>query len=148
MAVKQFAQFWKRLLAYVIDMLVISFIVIAPFIEEKTSNFNWESLFSVSTQAVTTEIILTTIALALLSLVYWVFMEYTIGQTVGKVILGLEVQSEKGKKKRLSQIILRNITKISTALIAVDTLYLLITKKHQRFTEKLSKTVVIEGVTR
>lgn len=77
---------------------------------------------------------------------YSAFFEYSMGGTIGKLILGLKVVSTKGKLD-LSDAVVRNITKIYPLLLLIEfviTLVVETTDAHQRYLDKLSKTTVIE----
>lgn len=101
-------------------------------------------LFSSISTMFSKEIILASTIIAILTLFYWSFLEYKFGQTVGKVLMRIQVSSVNRKKLTLSQIITRNVTKLSTFLLILDTIYLLIKKKDQRFSETFAKTTVVE----
>ena len=138
--------FWKRLVAYIIDVFIISIIIVTPFMNkfesiEPSSIFE---LFSSISTMFSKEIILASTIIAILTLFYWSFLEYKFGQTVGKVLMRIQVSSVNRKKLTLSQIITRNVTKLSTFLLILDTIYLLIKKKDQRFSETFAKTTVVE----
>ena len=79
---------------------------------------------------------------SILTILYWTILEYKIQQTIGKALMNLYVQS-RTKKLSFTQILLRNITKISAPLLILDTIYMFKTKT-LRFTEILSNTYVIE----
>lgn len=140
------APLWKRVIAYVIDAFIISFIIVTPFmnkievIEPETLS---EAFASFSTMF-SKEVILISLIVSLLTLFYWCFLEYKFGQTVGKVLMRTQVASIKRKKLTLSQIIIRNVTKLSTFLLVLDTIYLIIKRNDQRFTDVLAKTTVME----
>jgi|SRR3989344_5109869 len=126
----KYVPFSRRIFAYIIDSIVISFVVIYPLV-----NLNPPESFTV-------EAMLIGFLVAVLTLVYWSVLEFMIHQTIGKMFLGLYVRSTSGKLK-LSQTIIRNLTKISTLTLALDCLPLL-KKKHQRYFERLSATEVVE----
>ena len=133
---------WKRIIAYLIDLLVISFVIMTPLMRfsEQPNSFS-EIFTSITSQ----ETIMVSIIVSLLSLFYWSFLEYKFGQSVGKIIMKLSVRSSLRKKLTFTQTTIRNITKLSTILIILDTLYMLYKKGNQRYFEIISKTKVIEG---
>ena len=140
------AQFWKRLLAYIIDVFIISVIIVTPFMS-KFESIEPETLAEVFASLSTMfskEIILASIIISILTLFYWCFLEYKFGQTVGKVIMRTQVSSTNRKKLTLTQIITRNVSKLSTILLVLDTIYLLVKRNDQRFTETIAKTTVVE----
>jgi uncharacterized RDD family membrane protein YckC len=77
---------------------------------------------------------------------YSAFFEYSMGGTIGKMILGLRVVSTKGKLE-VSDALVRNITKIYPLLLLIEfiaTLFVETTDAHQRYLDKISKTTVVE----
>lgn len=77
---------------------------------------------------------------------YSALLEYAIGTTLGKAIMGLKVVSTQGKLE-LPNTMLRNVTKIYSLLLLVEfivTLVIETTDAHQRFADRLAKTTVIE----
>jgi len=77
---------------------------------------------------------------------YSTILEYAGGATIGKAIMGLKVVSTQGKLE-LPSAMLRNITKIYALLLLIEfivTLFVETTDVHQRYTDKLAKTTVIE----
>lgn len=106
---------------------------------EKPSSFS-----EIFTSVTSTETILISIIVSLLSLFYWAYLEYQFGQSVGKIIMKLSVKSTLRKKLTFTQTVIRSITKLSTILIILDTLYMLYKKGNQRYFEIISKTKVTE----
>jgi len=77
---------------------------------------------------------------------YSAFLEYTMGATIGKMIMGLKVVPTEGKLE-LYNTMMRNLVKVFGLFLAVDfvlTLLLETTDPRQRFTDKVAKTTVIE----
>lgn len=138
---------WKRILAYLIDSILLTFLVLTPLIKpfsfsiESGSNF-FQSFASYST-SFSTEDLWLAFMIAFFYLAYFCLLEFWFGQTVGKVIVGIKVESTKKKPLNLLQTIIRNISKLSTLLLILDTIYLLIKKDNQRYLEVLSNTHVI-----
>ncbi|MBL7051804.1 MAG: RDD family protein [Nanoarchaeota archaeon] len=132
---------WKRIIAYLIDLLVISFLIMTPLMRftERPATFSEIFTSITSTQTITVSILV-----SLLSLFYWAYLEYKFGQSVGKIIMKLSVKSTLRKKLSFTQTVIRSITKLSTILIILDTLYMLYKKGNQRYFEIISKTKVIE----
>ena len=140
------ARLWKRVLAYVIDNILIALIVISPFLksiqgESRTSVFD---ILTNMQQSTSTQLFIISLCIGLLTLFYWTFLESMYGQSVGKIIMGIRTQTVDRKPISVMQAITRNITKLSTVLLIMDTLYMLIRKQHQRLFEMLSNTIVIE----
>ena len=138
------ARFWKRGIAYIIDSLIISFIILSPFagfLESEPGSF-----FSLMQMTFTWEYLSLSLVIAILTLAYWSFLEYKFNQSIGKIFLRLKVNSNK-RKLTFNQVFLRNVTKLSTILVLLDCLYILKNKKkNQRYFEKMSNTYVTEEV--
>ncbi len=137
-----FASNWKRFASFLVDSLVLSTIITKPL----------SSLVEVSipknfTDLINTDfgnLIFVTSLISLINFIYWVSLEYKIQQTIGGLIFGIYVKSEKNKLS-LPKTILRNITKISTILLIIDVISVFISKKKQRFTEKLTGTITLQN---
>lgn len=139
------ASLLKRILAYLIDILLINIFVVLPFssiIKSYESTTSFSRFFS----SLNTQIFLVYLTIAILSLLYFIILEYILRQTLGKIILKIKVAS-KQKHISLKQIILRNIPKPFILLLIADTAYMLIKKTNERYTEQKSKTFVVEEVT-
>ena len=138
---------WKRVVAYILDSFLISFIILTPFssgFESNVEELSLTSLWSSISSSLTTNYLLLTLAITLLILLYWSFLEYHFGQTVGKILLRIQVVSSNKKPLTYWQAIVRNVTKLSSILIIFDTLYMLIKKTNQRYFEVISSTTVVE----
>ena len=137
-----FASNWKRFASFLVDSLILSTIITKPL----------SSLVEINTPKNFTDIlnfdfgnlILVTSIISLINFIYWVSLEYKIQQTIGGLIFGIYVKSEKNRLS-LPKTILRNITKISTILLIIDVISVFISKKKQRFTEKLTGTITLQN---
>ena len=129
---------WKRVLAFIIDSMIINIIIVFPFsgffknVELETINQSGAQVFLVG------------LLICLLTLLYWTVLEYTLHQSVGKALLNIYVRS-KNKELKLWQCLVRNLTKVSLLLIFIDSLNVIFKEGYQRYFEKISKTEVIDG---
>jgi uncharacterized RDD family membrane protein YckC len=138
---------WKRVFAYIIDILIIS-LVLAPLssfstVADLTDTSSWSDTAMFS--AVATygpQFIIFSIIVAVLTLLYWALLEYYTKQSIGKMLFKIQVKS-KGKQLRLNQCLIRNVSKISSLLLLIDVIYMLVKKKNQRFFDKLANTEVV-----
>ena len=140
---KKGAAFWRRVIAYIIDVMVVSFVVVGPFSNKLVTSVEGESvmeLFANVQSTFTTEAFIIGIVVSLLTLLYWTFLEWKFNQSVGKMLLRIQVFP---KKISFNQAMLRNVTKLSTFILVLDVVYMFVTKGNQRFFEKLSNTMVI-----
>jgi uncharacterized RDD family membrane protein YckC len=144
------AKLWKRVVAYIADSLIISFIILSPFssvMENSIDKSSFISILSSLQSTFTKEFFLISFTLGILTLIYWTFMEWKFNQSVGKILLGLVVTSTSRKQLTFTQALTRNVTKLSTIILVLDCINIFKNKKkNQRFFEKLSKTQVMEGV--
>ena len=129
----------KRIIAYLLDILIINVIIILPFnsvlkpyTEIKDGLFSFKQDFTLT---------ITIFIIMLLTLLYFAILEYKVRQTIGKMVVGLYVSSN---KPTFNRILIRNIAKPFFILLIVDTIYLLIKRTNKRFTEVLSQTEVRE----
>ena len=86
--------------------------------------------------------------IVIFSFMYFVLLEYSIGQTVGKILMSLKVVGENDSVD-FFQAMLRSLFLIPifplTALWIIDPVFLFFfSKKRQRLSEYLSKTYVID----
>ena len=122
----------KRVLSYIVDIILIS-LILAPLLKVTLTT----DIFDVRSALVG-------LASLIVTLLYFVLMEYYLNQTIGKMLLGISVKNNLKGDLLLGQVILRNLTKIATLLIILDTLYLYIKRSDQRYFEVISKTRVVE----
>lgn len=137
-----FASNWKRFASFLVDSLVLSTIITKPLssLVEVSIPKNFTDLINADFG----NLVFVTSLISLINFIYWVSLEYKIQQTIGGLIFGIYVKSEKNKLS-LPKTILRNITKISTILLIIDVISVFISKKKQRFTEKLTGTITLQN---
>jgi|SRR3989344_59200 len=131
---------WKRVVAYLIDNLIISMFILYPF------NNYFTNLGSNIIDILKNELQITAgaaFSAVLLTWLYFILLEITTRQTIGKMAMNIYVASLR-KDLNITQIILRNITKPFTLILAIDTLYMIFKKTNQRLFEVFSGTIVIE----
>jgi len=130
---------WKRVFAFLIDLVFVDLIITRPlssFIGEEFNEFSDLLIFSF-------ELILIYLLIGVFAVLYWAILEYKIGQTLGALIFKLRARSL-NKGMSFSQAILRNATKISVVLLFIDSINILFSEKKQRYFEVLSKTITVE----
>jgi uncharacterized RDD family membrane protein YckC len=130
---KRGVNIWRRISAFLIDQGIIFLIIVFPF-----NNFFENNSFL---ENIDTSLFLAYFIIIILSLLYWIVLEFLFKQTAGKAILGIFVNSNE-KETTLWQIIVRNIPKVSLLLIFFDSIPILFRKEQQRYFEKLSRTEV------
>jgi len=137
--------FWKRFIAYLIDMIIINVIVVSSFrgllknIVKDKSSFVILDMFNYQNK----ELLLVSGIIALFTLIYWSVLEFKINQTIGKIIMNIKVVSD-NKKSKYWQYLVRNLSKPFILILILDVLYMLISRD-KRFFEKISNTKVIKN---
>ncbi len=143
---------WKRIVAFFIDMLIITLFILFPFrrlfedIIPKTYSFTEAYRFLISAENASYTVIVY-LAASILMFLYFYILERRMGQSIGKKIMGIYVTSDANKVKGW-QYLVRNLFLISIfpfdLLIIVDPLFMLFHKNSQRLSEILSNTKVVE----
>lgn len=84
------------------------------------------------------------IFLIVISPLYTVLLEYRLGMTIGKWLMGLQVVRESGARISLGQSFVRQLSLVFQVFV-FDCLFALFTEKRQRACELLSKTRVVRA---
>ena len=129
---------WKRVLAFLIDSMIIDLIIIFPF----KGFFKNIELASIEQSGM--QIFLVGLLICVLTLIYWTTLEYSLHQSIGKALFNIYVRS-KNKELKLWQCLVRNLTKISLLLLLIDSLSIIFKRDYQRYFEKISVTEVVDG---
>lgn len=142
---KKLATVWQRVVAWIIDIIIIGIIsailgVLAFgsfFLSGMTAN-PFMAMFGVTTLVV----------MFLVIFGYTIYFEGTQkGQTPGKRAIGIRVVDEKsGKNITLEQAVIRNILRIIDNQIIglVAFILIVVTEKRQRIGDMLAKTIVVQ----
>jgi uncharacterized RDD family membrane protein YckC len=83
----------------------------------------------------------------ILQLLYFIFLDVAWGGTIGKRILGLQVQMVNGGKVTIDKSFVRNISKIFVLFVLLDWLVALITPgsdNRQKYTDRMAGTTVVQ----
>lgn len=144
---------WKRLLAFLADLLIINLILFFPFkriIQKSIPEFTSYSeayRFLSSNQTYTATLTIVSLIMSLFAILYFALLEYKIQQTPGKILFNISIVSEI-KKLNFWQCTVRSLFLIPVfpffLLWIIDPLFLFFTKTNQRLSEILSKTKTIE----
>lgn len=137
-----YAGFVSRLIAYVIDLVVISIIAVGTtwFVNTVQDTLRLRSLFEDDV----TGFVLSGLAFFLLAGIYFVFFWTLIGQTPGKMIMGVRVVTLDGGPLSLGRSIRRAIGYLISALVLyVGFIWILIDNRRQGWHDKLAGTCVI-----
>ncbi len=161
----------KRLLAFAIDLLVLDFIVLEPFrgfLSGILPQGSVSSLYSfiISNDYAFNMLYTSSLFMGFIILLYFVIMEWKIGQTVGKMLFGIYVVSldDLNHKKVASSPAIRKPARLMQMkfwqaiaenmlfipifpfflLIFVDPIYLFFNRGNQRLSEQIGKVIVVE----
>ena len=140
------AALWKRVCAYLIDALVVSIIIGLPlnrFYPRTIPNPEtmvdvWASL----RETMSFQTMLISLIATVLTILYWAVLEYKISQTLGKALMKIRVRSLVGSLS-FKQCFIRNLSKTSTLLLLIDSLFMLRSHRH-RYLDMVAKTEVVE----
>ncbi len=145
---------WKRLLAFLADLLIINLVLFFPFkrILQKAipefGDYSEAYNYLAANQGYTATLTVVSFVMALLALTYFASMEYKIRQTPGKILFNIRVMSDV-KEGAIWQFVVRNMFIIPifpfVLLWIIDPLFLFFTKTNQRLSEILSKTKTVQN---
>lgn len=147
------ASIWKRIGAFLIDMVIVYVIVLfalgdkilPPLDEAATFAETYKAMAGSSGIADGVSFIFST-----LMLVYYVLLERKFGQSIGKMVVNIYIVPSLPDRKEVSglQQLGRSMFLIPffpfMLLLFIDPIAMLFTKDNQRVSEMLSKTKVIE----
>jgi uncharacterized RDD family membrane protein YckC len=142
-----YAGFWRRVLAFLIDLFVILlFAGLAAVLTVVLSNVVpqhpgglWENVLG---GAIVLLVLISANACIAMILLYFPLLEGRFGQTLGKRLLGLRVRSEDGLPASYVQTFLRRLS-FYFEIFPLEALFLPFHPKHQRWFDILAKTVVV-----
>jgi len=144
-----FNHWLMRFLALIIDSIplsiiaiVITLFAIAPFFSH-TYGLYWYSVTYVEWYVWW---LLFPLIYGVFALLYFIIMEVMMGATLGKKILGLQVQMTNGSKVTFDKSFIRNISKLFSVFLILDWLIGVFTPghdPHQKYTDRIAGTTVV-----
>jgi uncharacterized RDD family membrane protein YckC len=146
------ASLFKRFFAFVFDLLMIDLIILSPFRGILSgilpgNAFSNAYSFVVENSRYATLLSMILLVVSVLAMVYFVALEKLLGQTPGKMIFNLHVVSETGS---VWAYVLRSLFVVPIVpfilLWLVDPVYIFFNEDHQRLTERLGRTKVVEKI--
>jgi len=132
------AKWSERFWAWLIDFCIISIIstiVISSVFGIIDYDLSEKLIWAEMTQFIPTSIIF---------FVYWIILEYTKGQTIGKKILNLKVTNIYGKAPDLKGVIISSFGKAFLLPIDIGLGWIFTNEKRQRIFSKIGDTLVIK----
>ncbi|MDD2678514.1 MAG: RDD family protein [Candidatus Nanoarchaeia archaeon] len=148
--IKVIADINSRALAYLIDVLFFFFMILMPFSSVyyefaglKIENLTLEE--SMENPQIFSLLMIGYSSCLLIFFFYFACFEYLLNGSLGKKMLGLSVAS-KGKKRGLSQFIVRNLSKtIFFNFLAFDCFLMLFDAQKRRVSDFISNTLVVRN---
>jgi uncharacterized RDD family membrane protein YckC len=137
-----FTHWIYRLIAYIIDSIIIGipaaiiyFFVIVALILTNPFFFAFGGW------------LILPLLLGILQLVYFMILDTSWGGTIGKRVMGLQVQTVNGGKVPFDKAFIRNISKIYGLFLFLDWLIAVVTAgndKRQKYTDRIAGTTVVQ----
>ncbi|MFQ5475137.1 MAG: RDD family protein [Candidatus Nanoarchaeia archaeon] len=147
------AQLWKRILAFLIDILLVDMFIITPFRSTIMTlvGFKMETFSMIFSAPANPEAIAIVFGFAsVFVLFYFVLTDYLLGQGVGKMILNIYVVSIEGDvQPGFWRCVLRSLFVIPLQpfqlLWILDPIFMIFNKNNQRLTEFIGKTATLQA---
>ncbi|MFH0978719.1 MAG: RDD family protein [Candidatus Woesearchaeota archaeon] len=140
----------KRFLAFVVDLLVINTFFVYPFrnlINSAVPLTGFLETYNYISARPSVVLYSSLVIISILAFLYFFLLERMVGQTLGKLVFNLQIVAP---NQSLWRYCLRSLFIIPlfpfVLLWLADPVFLLFAKKHQRLTEYLSQTKVMENV--
>jgi uncharacterized RDD family membrane protein YckC len=147
------ASLLKRFAAYIIDFLIINFVIIYPFrnviskIMPKDMGFAGLQEYLLTNQEARSAMVTISAVIGVFTLFYFTYFEYKSQQTPGKMLMKNYIVPVAGRltfwNYLLSNLVFIPVFPFFFFLIA-DFIYMIFSKTNQRFTEKLANISVME----
>ena len=144
---------WKRVMAFLIDMLAVNFFVLIPFkpffSELFPSDYSFSQMYAYlnSNPHFISRITIVSVFMSFMVILYFISFEAKFRQSIGKKLMNLHVRSQSNELK-LWQHFIRNILFLPIfpfiLLWVLDPLFMFFSKSKQTLTEILSKTEVVQ----
>lgn len=151
MAVYKFAGFWRRLVAYTVDNIIInivffvlSLIILTGFIIGTMSGRNLAWIEELADPARLTFLVLpATILYIAISIVYFTYFHGIKGRTPGKMLMGLQVLSVEGTPISFGVSFLRSVGYLVSSIFYIGFIWAAFDRRKQGWHDKIAGTVVI-----
>lgn len=128
------APFWRRGVAFAIDFAIVGALTVVVAYPEAGPAGGRSMLDLVNLQH--------PLIIRMIILVYFALPEAVFGITIGKLLLGIAVRREDGRRAGVWPTILRNLFKLVDMLLLIEALTLVMTKNTRRIGDFVSGTVV------
>src|SRR3989338_6563750 len=145
---------WKRLVAFIIDLLVLDFVVVLPFrkvfarLVPDTTSINSIYAYLTARPEINVWLTFISVMVGILSIAYFVILEGRLNQSIGKLIMKIYVKSLENKIT-VWQHIVRSLFLLPVfpfvLLWLLDPLFMFFTASNQRLSEILSRTKTVQN---
>ncbi len=132
-----YAGFWQRFMAYIIDLIVVAAI---------TGLFNTITMNYMNVSIKLSLIGEYTISFLIVSFAYFILMTYYFSQTLGKIIMKIKVETNKGEKLSWYDVIYRELVGriLTTVLFYIPYVFVGILPKKKGLHDYIADTVVVK----
>lgn len=146
---QNYASFWKRLIAAILDGLILS-VAFSLFFSMLSVNNGFRFSFFLGSPFLTysgSENLVGNLLRIGLSLAYYVLLTWQSGSTLGKRLMKIKVVAENGSKATFTTVLLREVIGkfVSTIVIGLGFLWVLFDAKKQGWHDKIAKTLVVSS---
>ena len=132
-----YSGFWVRLIAYIIDLIVVA--ALAGLLNTYSFGLlNRELYFPILGEE--------GLSYVVVMFSYFILMTYYFSQTLGKMIMKIKVETNKGTKLKLSDVLYREVIGrlLATALFNIPYIAVIFTDKKKGLHDYIADTVVIK----
>jgi len=150
MADKRFGGFWRRLLAYVIDRIILYLIslilLLIGLIALKLGGVSFGSIIMTGNLPLGAGLFMTVyiVTTFLTGMIYFIWFHGTVGQTPGKMLLGLRVIQISGEKMNIGVAFLRWVGCLVSGLVfLLGFIWIAFDGRKQGWHDKIAATLVI-----
>jgi len=151
MAVYKFAGFWRRLVAYIVDNIIINIvffilagIILTAFIFGSLSGNSRNWMADLANPARITSIFLPAMVFYIaISIAYFTYFHGIKGRTPGKMLLGLKVLSTDGTPIGFGIAFLRSVGYLVSSILYIGFIWTAFDRRKQGWHDKIAGTVVV-----
>ncbi|MBW2977300.1 RDD family protein [Candidatus Woesearchaeota archaeon] len=148
------ASLFRRIIAYVIDFIIIRFTILIPFnallrkiIPVQEQGYKAVIGYLQNNPSINSLLVVISIAMSIMIVLYFTIFEYKTQQTPGKMIMKQWIVPEKEKITAINYLV-SNLTFILVfpfmILWIIDLIHAIYSPKNQRFMEKISGILVLQ----
>jgi uncharacterized RDD family membrane protein YckC len=147
---RRYGGFWRRLVAYTIDKVILYFIslflLLTAFLALGRGGVSLSSIAATGNipRGVGLIVIFYAIAMSITDMIYFIWFHGSVGQTPGKMLLGLRVIQVSGDDMTFGVAFLRWVgTLVSILFLSLGYLWIAIDGEKQGWHDKIAATLVI-----